>query len=559
MEKYVIGVDFGSLSGRAVLCRVRDGAEMAAAALDYPHGVMTDHLPCGKPLPPDWALQHPQDYLDVLCAVIPQVLAQSGVQAADVIGVGTDFTASTVMPVLADGTPLCFLPAFTREPHAYVKLWKHHGAQQLADRMTAVAQARGERWLADYGGRVSSEWSLPKLWEVLQEAPEIYEKMAMWTEAADWIVWQLTGRPTFNACCAGYKAFYQDGRYPDQSYFAALDPRLENVMAEKFPLPVSPVGRRAGGLTPAMAQRLGLLPATPVAVGHVDAHVGLAAAGIDGPGKMLLTVGTSSGHMVMTRERRQVPGICGAVMDGIQPGFVGYEAGQCSVGDLFGWVVAQCCPPAYADAARAQGISIHQYLTGLSARLAPGESGLILLDWWNGNRSVLADYDLSGMIVGLTLQTRCEEIYRAALEAVAFGTRMIVENYRRHGVAVDEIIANGGISQKNPLLMQIYADELNMPMSLSASAQGAALGSAIFAAAAAGAEAGGYASVADAARAMGKTQAHVYRPIPENVQAYDQLYREYCRLHDYFGRGENDVMKRLRSLRDHQKTRKADA
>ena len=215
--------------------------------------------------------------------------------------------------------------------------------------------------------------------------------------------------------------------------------------------------------------------------------------------------------------------------------------------------------PAYADAARVQGISIHQYLTDLAARLAPGESGLILLDWWNGNRSVLADYDLSGMIVGLTLQTRCEEIYRAALEAVAFGTRMIVENYRRHGVAVDEIIANGGISQKNPLLMQIYADVLNMPMSLSASAQGAALGSAIFAAAAAGAEAGGYASVADAARAMGKTQAHVYRPIPENVQVYDQLYREYCRLHDYFGRGENDVMKRLRALRDHQKTRKADA
>lgn len=555
MEKYVIGVDFGSLSGRAVLCRVRDGAEMAAAVCDYAHGVMTSQLPCGTPLPPDWALQHPQDYLDALCTVIPQVVAKSGVDPADVIGIGTDFTASTVLPVLRDGTPLCFLPEFADEPHAYVKLWKHHGAQQLADRMTAVAQARGERWLADYGGRVSSEWSLPKLWEVLQEAPAVYEKMALWTEAADWIVWQLTGRPTFNACCAGYKAFYQDGRYPDKAYFAALDPRLENVMAEKLPLPPSPVGTMAGRLTPQMAARLSLCPGTPVAVSHVDAHVGLAAAGIDGPGKMLLTVGTSSGHMVMTKTRCRVPGICGAVEDGILPGFVGYEAGQCSVGDLFAWVVNQCCPPAYFEAARAQGISIHAYLTKLAARLAPGESGLILLDWWNGNRSVLADYSLSGMIVGLTLQTRCEEIYRAALEGVAFGTRMIVENYRAHGVAVDQIIANGGISRKNPLLMQIYADVLNMPISLSESAQGAALGSAIFAAAAAGEGAGGYADVSQAARAMGKAQENAYLPVPENAAVYDRLYQEYCRLHDYFGRGENDVMKRLRSLRNEAKQR----
>lgn len=545
MEKYVIGIDFGSLSARAVLCRVRDGAEMATAVFDYPHGVMTQQLPCGTPLPPNWALQHPQDYLDALCAVVPSVIAQAHVAPADVIGLGTDFTACTVLPVLQDGTPLCFLPQLAQEPHAYVKLWKHHGAQAQAEQMTQIAQERNEAWLANYGGSISSEWALPKLWQVLQEAPSIYEKMDRWIEAADWIVWKLTGVPTVNACCAGYKALYYNGQYPSQDYFAALDPRLENVIAQKMSLPVSPVGSRAGGLTPLMARQLGLPAGICVTVGHIDAHVGVAAAGIDGPGKMLLAVGTSSCHMVMAQQPLPVPGICGMVRDGILPGFVGYEAGQCAVGDLFGWITEHCCPSAYQEEAAAQGVSIHAYLTALAARLSPGESGLIALDWWNGNRSILGDSDLSGLFLGMTLETRCEEMYRAALEAVAFGTRVIVENYRKNGVAVNQIIANGGISQKNPLLMQIYADVLNMPISLSTSAQGAALGSAIFAAAGAGA----YPDVGAAARAMGKMQENVYQPVPENVAAYQPLYEEYRRLYDYFG-GENPVMKRLRSIRN---------
>lgn len=550
MSKYTLGIDYGTLSGRAVLVNAQTGEEIASAMLEYPHAVMDTQLPCGKKLAHDWALQHPQDYVDVLTHTIPEVLRQSGVKAEDVIGIGTDFTACTVLPVKRDGTPLCFLPEFAENPHAYIKLWKHHAAQDKANRLNEIATSRGEKWLQNYGGKISSEWLFPKLWQILDEAPEVYSAMDDFVEAADWVVWQLTGTQTRNSCCAGYKAMYNKKTgYPSKDFFRALDPRMENVIEDKLSCPVTPLGQKAGGLTADMAKKLGLLEGTAVSIGNVDAHVCVPAVGIDAPGQMLAIMGTSTCHIMMGTEEHQVPGMCGVVEDGVMPGYAGYEAGQSCVGDHFAWFVDNCCPAAYHDAAKENGVGIHSYLTALAAKQKVGEHGLLALDWWNGNRSVLVDVDLTGMMLGMTLQTKPEDMYRALIEATAYGTRMIVENYREHGVAVEAFYASGGISQKNAMLIQIYADVLNMEIKIAGAAQGPALGSAIFAAVAAGSANGGYDDVFTAARAMGKVKDLVYKPIAENAKVYDQLFAEYRTLHDYFGRGANDVMKRLKEIK----------
>ena len=549
MSKYTIGVDYGSLSGRAVLVDVATGEELASSVYEYPHAVMETQLPDGTKLGHDWALQHPQDYLDVLSHTIPAVLKEAGVSNEDVIGVGTDFTACTILPVKADGTPLCFLPEYKNRPHAYVKMWKHHAAQDKANMLNEIAEKRGETWLKNYGGKISSEWAIPKIWQILDEDEEIYNAMDRFIEAADWIIWQLCGKETSNSCTAGYKAMFNKRLgYPSDDFFKALDPRLEHVIDEKFSRDITPLGGCAGYVTEKAAALTGLKVGTAVAIGNVDAHVCVPAVGIDGPGKMLAIMGTSTCHMMMGTTETQVPGICGVVEDGILPGFFGYEAGQSCVGDHFAWFIDNCLPASYYEDAEKQGMNIHKYLRAKAEVKKPGESGLLALDWWNGNRSVLVDVDLTGMMLGMTLQTKPEDIYRALIEATAYGTRMIVENYRENGIPVEEFYASGGISQKDPMTMQIYADVLNMPIKIAGSLQGPALGSAIFASVAAGKEKGGYDNIFEAARALGKVKDTVYTPIPENVELYNKIFAEYRTLHDYFGRGANDVMKRLKAL-----------
>lgn len=549
MSKYSIGLDFGTLSGRALLVDVDTGAELASAVYEYPHGVMDTALPSGKKLRPDWALQHPQDYLDVVRITIPQVLREADVEAKDVIGVGVDFTACTILPVLADGTPLCFLEEYRDEPHAYVKLWKHHAAQDLAIRMNEVAEERAEPWLQNYGGKISSEWAIPKVWQVLREAPDIYAKSARFIEAADWIIWQMTGKETRNACCAGYKAMWNKKTgFPDDAYFRALDPALEHVIDEKFGRDILPLGAKAGEIDDKGAALTSLPAGTSVSVGVIDAHIFVPAVGIHKPGEMLAIMGTSTCHMMLGETEAQVKGICGVVEDGIMPGFFGYEAGQGCVGDHFQWFIENCLPASYYAQAQEQGVNIHKYLRQKCENKKPGESGLVALDWWNGNRSVLVDAELTGMILGMTLQTKPEDIYRALIEATAYGTRMIIETFREYGVPVETFYAAGGISQKDPMTMQIYADIIQMPIKIAGSAQGGALGSAIFGAVAAGKANGGYDDVYEAAAKLGKVKDTVYLPNPENAKVYDALFAEYKILHDYFGRGENDVMKRLKKL-----------
>ena len=548
MAKYAIGIDYGTLSGRALLVNVSTGEELSSAVYDYPHQVMDTALPCGKKLGMDWALQHPQDYVDVLQKTIPAVLKESGVDPADVIGLGVDFTACSVLPVLADATPLCFLPEYEENPHAYVKLWKHHAAQPQANRLNEKAKELKVDWLDTFGGKISSEWIIPKIWQTLEEAPEIYEKADKFIEAGDWIVWQMTGNETRNACAAGYKAMWsKKNGYPSKEFFKALDPRLENVVEEKLGK-VSPLGEKAGELTPAMAELTGLKAGTAVAVATIDAHVFVPAVGITGEGEMLAIMGTSTCHMLLGKEEKNVPGMCGVVADGIMPGMYGFEAGQCCVGDSFQWFIDNCLPESVYAEAKAKDMNIHKLLREKCQAKRPGESGLLALDWWNGNRSVLCDVDLTGMILGMTLQTKPEDIYRALIESTAYGTKMIVETFKANGVPVNTFYAAGGISQKDPMTMQIYADVLNMPVKIAGTTQGGALGSAVFGAVAAGADKGGYDDVYKAAAVMGKIKDTVYTPNAENAAIYEKLYAEYKTLHDYFGRGENDVMKRLKKI-----------
>lgn len=543
---YTIGVDFGTESGRALLVDTRDGREVASAVHDYANGVIDRCLPgSDRPLPPDWALQDPQDYLDVLGNTVPAVLRESGVAAAEVAGIAIDFTACTMLPTRADGTPLCFLEEWRDEPHAWIKLWKHHAAQPQADRINAVAEARGEPWLPRYGGKISSEWFFSKALQILEEAPEVYHAADRLIEAADWVIWQLCGVETRNACTAGYKALLQDEGYPARDYFAALHEDLADVVDQKMGRDLAQLGERAGGLSESAAALTGLEQGTAVAVANVDAHVTVPAVQVTGPGSMVIIMGTSNCHMLVSEELREVPGMCGVVRGGILPGYYGYEAGQSGVGDIFAWFVDEAVPPEYHEAARAAGMDLHDYLSDQAARQKPGEHGLLALDWWNGNRSVLVDADLGGLLIGATLGTCAPDIYRALIEATAFGTREIINAFEDSGIPVEDVVAAGGLAEKNRLLLQIYADVTGKAIRLSGSAQGPALGSAMHAAVAAGI----YDSIEEAAGPMGKLRDEVVKPIAAHRSVYDQIYADYRRLHDYFGRGGNDVMKRLRGLR----------
>ncbi|MDF2522885.1 MAG: L-ribulokinase [Clostridiales bacterium] len=554
-KKYTIGVDYGTLSGRAVLVETATGNEVATAVKTYSHGVMDELLPDGRTkLGHDWALQHPQDYLDVLKETIPSILDKAGVSSEDVIGLGIDFTACTMLPMDKSGIPLCFLTEYEREPHAYVKLWKHHAAQDEANELNRIASERGEDFLKLYGGKISSEWLIPKIWQILNEAPDIYERADKFIEATDWVVMQLTGLEKRNSCTAGYKAiWHKHNGYPSKEFFKSLDPRLENLVEEKLSTNIYPIGAKAGELTEAAARLTGLKAGTAIAVANVDAHVAVPAVGITDEGKMLMIMGTSTCHILLGTEEKLVPGMCGVVEDGVIPGYLGYEAGQSCVGDHFEWFVENCVPARYEEEASQRGMDIHALLTEKAAKLAVGESGLIALDWWNGNRSVLVDVDLTGMILGCTLLTKPEEIYRALIEATAYGTRIIIDTFKENGVPIKELYAAGGIAEKNKLMMQIYSDVTNMEIRISASPQAPALGSAMFGALVAGKEKGGYDSIVEAAKHMSNVKDMYFKPNPKNVEMYNKLYAEYRTLHDYFGRGDNNVMKRLKAIKSEAK------
>lgn len=620
MAKYAIGLDYGTLSVRALLIDIQTGEEIASSVFVYPHGVMETELPSGKKLPGSFALQHPQDYLDGLIQTVRDVLGlersecdeeqrneplsegndergkrvcsendertrkgvcsesdekQRGKRTQeetekqwnrifpeDIVGIGIDFTASTILPVKADRTPLCQLDEFADEPHAYVKLWKHHGGEKEAQEIDRIAKERGEEWLSLYGGKVSSEWMIPKILETVHRAPEVYQAADRYVEALDWIIWNLTGEESRSACGAGYKAFYHhETGYPGTDFFRALDPAMEHIVEEKLDAPIRGVGTCAGYLTEEMADRLGLCPGTPVGTGIIDAHAAVIGSGVSQPGTMMIIVGTSSCHMLLAEKEAGIPGVAGIVKDGILPGYFAYEAGQCCVGDHFDWFVKNCVPAAYEYEAEERGISIHQLLTQKLEGYRAGQSGLLALDWFNGVRSPLMDFNLNGLMLGMNLQTKPEEMYLALIEATAYGTRMIIESFESAGVPVKELVLGGGIPKKNPMLVQVYADVCRRPVRIASSPNASALGAAILGIAAAvdgeksvPGEADkvhvGYKDACEAAAKLGKIDEKVYQPDAQNAAVYDRLYAEYKILHEYFGKGANDVMKRLNAVRE---------
>ena len=544
-EQYTVGIDYGTLSGRAVVVRVSDGEEVASAVHEYPHGVMERELAStGERLPRDWALQDPLDYVEVLKVAVPEAVREAGIEPDQVIGIGTDFTASSPLPTRKDGTPLSVLEEYADRPHAYVKLWKHHAAQEQADRINRTAEKRGESWLARYGGKISSEWQFAKGLQLLEEDPELFDAADRWVEAADWIVWQLCGRETRNACTAGFKAIRQDDAYPSRDYLVELGGEEFARFVDKIDGPLAQLGSAAGTLTAEAASWTGLPEGITVAVGNVDAHVTVPAARATEPGHLLAVMGTSTCHVMNGEDVASVPGMCGVVRDGITPGSWGYEAGQSGVGDIFGWFVEHSVPPSYHAAAKDAGQDLHEYLTSLAEKQQVGEHGLVALDWHSGNRSTLVDHRLSGVIGGLTLATRPEDVYRALLESTAFGTRRIIDAFQEAGVPVERLVIAGGLL-KNAFLMQVYSDVTGYPLDVIDSAQGPALGSAIHAATAAGA----YDNIEDAARSMGKRRENVYEPDEEQHRRYDEVYADYVELYEHFGE-HSELLHRLRDRRD---------
>lgn len=545
MDKYVIGLDYGTLSARVVLVSVGRGEVAAESIYPYPHGILNTISGGNEELPVDFALQEIDDYVEAMYETIRTVVKQSGCRAEDVIGIGIDATSSTFLPLTKSGTPLCKTEQFRTNPHAWLKLWKHHGAQEEADRMTELAAGRQEKFLMRCGGKVNAEWMLPKLTEIVLKAPDVYEAADNFMEVSDYLVFLLTGEMTRCMCHAGYKLLWnEEDAYPSEEFLRALHPNLSSLKSKLKGREVQ-VGECAGRLTEEAAGRLGLREGTAVAASMIDAHVAVPSLGIDGPDKALMILGTSCCMLLCSEKLSYIKGISGCVKNAVLPGLYAYEAGQSAVGDLFDWFVKNCVPGSYEKEAADKNISIHMLLSEKASCLAPGESGLVALDWWNGNRSCLADARLSGMVLGLTLRTKPEEIYRALLEAAAFGMRAIFEEFEKGGITARELYACGGIVSKNPFMMQIYADVLGKTIFTGSTEQGSAFGAAVYAAVAAGAERGGYGSVYRAARAMGKTGDKRYTPIPQNMEIYHRIYREYKLLHDYFGAGGNEVMHRM--------------
>lgn len=550
-ENYTIGIDYGSLSARAVLMRVSDGTAAASCVYEYPHAVLSDALPSGKALPPDWALQVPADYREALAVLIPQIIKTSGISPEQVIGLGLDVTSTTMLPTTDSGVPLCELPQYADEPHAYIKMWKHHAAAAQAERIQSLAKSENASWLSQFGGYISAEHYLPKAAQMADEAPELFEDCGRLIEVGDWLVWQLTGQEGRGYCSAAFKTYYSLEKGDVAPEFLEKVSPLLKKLHEKLPDRVIMVGDAAGGLSREGAKLTGLLEGTPVSAAAVDAHVTAIGSKTTKAGDVLLIVGTSTCIIMQGREYCEVEGLNGVVPDGITSGMNAYEGGQAAVGDLFAWFCKNMVPQHYFDQATERGMDIQQYLTQKAAEKRPGESGLVALDWVNGVRSVLMDFELSSLICGMTLETKAEDIYRALIEATAFGAWKIVKSIIDAGVRVDKIYASGGIPLKNKLLMQIYADVFGMDIHVIDEPYSASLGSAILGLAASE-KGGGFENLEALTAKYRREPKLIYRPNEGNVRIYRKLFEIYNELYEEYGK-KNDTMKKLRNLKGAQK------
>ena len=540
---FSIGIDFGTESGRVVVLNLREGTELACEVVRYPSLVIDRVLPStGEQLGFDWALQDPDDWQLVVDKGVPAAIAAAGVDPSEVIGIGVDFTCCTVLPVTEDGTPLCRLDQMRARPHAWPKLWKHHAAQYVADRLNEVAHERRETFIARYGGKISSEWYFPKLIQIWLEDREVYDTSARFIEALDWIVWYMTGNERRAACSAGYKALWSpDEGLPPTDYFTAAYPGFDDPAA-KLGTTFYSLGTSAGTLREDVAAKIGLSPSVAVAVGNVDSFASTPGCGVTDDRTFVIVIGTSICDVVVNRDQVLLPGITGVVKEGVLPGMYGYESGQPAVGDMLAWFVGLF--DADKDGTR------YGELETEAARVGPGSTGLLALDWWNGNRTILADADLSGALVGLTLRTHPAEIYRALLESIAFGSRRIMDNFEEYGLHLEEIVACGGIAEKSPLTMQLLADTSGRRVTVPASTLIPARGAALFGAVAAGKAAGGFGDITDAIEALAPAAGAVYEPDSQAVSIYEDVYRLYRELHDSLGREHVELLHGLKRIRE---------
>lgn len=543
-KKYVLGVDFGSLSARAVLFQVIDGKYVESADDSYRHGIIEEYHPItGEQLPPASALQIPEDYLEALKNSINGVLTKTKIDKEDICAMALDFTSCSLVALDENYEPLCHKEEFKKSRHSYVKMWKQHTAVKEAQEITEKCGEESKR----FGGKILSEWGIPKILETLREDPELYEATYRFMEAGDWLTTLLTGEESMSYCSAGLKFMWLPERgYPSREFFGMLDPKMENV-EEKLVRNerILPLDSCAGYLTKRGAELTGLPIGIPVAPMRIDGHSSAVALMCHEEGRLDMILGTSMGLILTNKNKKTFPGLCGVCEGAIVPGVYGYETGLSSCGDIFQWFADQCIPSTYEKEAQQKELPILAYVSQKIEELLPGESGLIALDWWNGNRSVLEDEELSGMILGLNLQTKPEEILMALFEATGYGAKTIIEAHRKAGIEINEIVAVGGIAEKNSVFVQIFADIIGCPIYVPEVKHACALGTAIYASLAAGKAGGGYDTVSDAVEAMGCKKYNKFLPIEENQRVYEKLYKEYSELHDYFGRGGNDVMKRL--------------
>ncbi len=529
-QKIALGLDFGTESVRALLVDL-DGNERGSAVSKYKHGQLTETLPgTGEKLPAEFALQHPADWIESTGMAVREALQKAKLTGREVIGIGVDFTSCTMLPTRADGTPLCLTEEFRAEKYAWPKLWKHHGAHTQTEKINQLARSRKEAWLDRYGGIIGLEWFFPKVLETLEAAPKVYDAAEVWLEAGDWFVWQLVGGGAKDlprsTCQAGYKAMWNsaDG-YPSREFFAALNPKMADVVEKKMPGRLLAPGEAAGGLSRRAATLLGLPADIPVSAATIDAHAGVPGAGAAEAGTFVMVLGTSSCHMLNAVDEKAVPGVAGVVEGGILPGYFGYETGQAAVGDAFDWL------------RRTVGEADFNSLTEKAAALPPGAEGVRCIDWFNGCRTPLMDGSLRGAFLGMSLGHGSHHLYRALLEASAFGLRWIVELLREQGVPVTKFVATGGLPHHNPLVVQIYADVLGETIAVHPSKQGPALGAAILGVLAAGKEKSGFATAAEAVTALAGEKPGVagrelklVKPDPQMTRKYDEIYRDYRKL-----------------------------
>ncbi|MDR2553210.1 MAG: ribulokinase [Treponema sp.] len=550
-EGYVFGYDFGTLSCRLVALDLADGALAGSLEYEYPHGVISETIPgTDIALLPDWCLQHSDDWIKALTALSRDMLVKTGIKGKEIKSIGIDFTSCTLVPVMEDASVLCTHEQYRNRPHAWPKLWKHHAAQQYAEEIETLARTH-TTWLKDYfGNNVSSEWVFPKILQIVREDYEVYKAADLFMEALDWIPFLLSGNLTRSTAGIGVNAFWVKGLgYPDKRFFEALDARFAGVVAEKMRGREVLIGEATGFLKPHMADRMGLTAETVICSGHSDSAVAGCGAGAVESGDMLLVMGTSTCHQMISRNYRAFDGVCAIVEDGMVPGLYGYESGQPASGDIFSWYVENCMPKDYAEEAERQGVSRLKLMDEKAARLQPGESGLVALDWLNGNRSVLSNYNLSGSVIGLTLTTRPEELYRALVEANLFGSRRIIENYRNNGIEIKRIIAVGSLARKSPFVIQLLADILGDFVVVPQIDNVPAMGSAVCAAAALGSGRGGFNTVQEASAALIPKERMEYSPNMKNHEVYNELYVYYKTLHDFFGM-DDALMRGLKNIKN---------